>query len=167
MGVTSRTLRDWAEAPRNNDGTYDGPVLVEWLVGLRAGGSDHADQRQRLAAAQAEKVETENAIRRGELAVISEVQTGWAEHIAAARAKLLSMPTKLGPQLTNVADPNVIGTRIRVEINAALGELAEWEPPAPPVNSDDGGNSPASDQGMVAAAEPVSKPVGRRKKKAQ
>ncbi|MEN9317321.1 MAG: Phage packaging protein Nu1 [Pseudomonadota bacterium] len=124
LGVTARSLRDWADAPRNGDGTYDGPMLVQWYVARERGLIGEYDtQRERLAAAQAEKVEAENAVRRGELAELSAVAEQWSAHIHAARAKLLSMPAKLGPQLTHVADPTVIAARIRAEVYAALVEL--------------------------------------------
>lgn len=124
LGVTARSLRDWADAPRNGDGTYDGPQLVGWYVARERGLIGEYDtQRERLAAAQAEKVEAENAVRRGELAELSAVAAEWSTAIHACRAKLLSMPAKLGPQLTHVADPSVIAARIRAEVYAALVEL--------------------------------------------
>jgi hypothetical protein len=123
LSVAPRTLRDWIDAPRNGDGTYPGPALVAYYVEKLGGGSEYDTQRERLAAAQAEKVEAENAVRRGELAELSAVAEQWSAHIHAARAKLLSMPAKLGPQLTHVADPTVIAARIRAEVYAALVEL--------------------------------------------
>ena len=30
VGVSARTLRDWVDAPRNDDGSYDGRELVAW-----------------------------------------------------------------------------------------------------------------------------------------
>lgn len=100
--------------------------VVEHLIGRAADEDD--DQRQRLAAAQAEKHEMDNEERRGHLVDATEARSLWSEHIGAARAKLLSLPTKLGPQLINVADPNTVASRIRTEVYAALDELAEWEP---------------------------------------
>lgn len=167
LSVAPRTMRDWVDAPRNPDNTYPGPALVAYYLGKVAGQGEFDDQRQRLAAAQAERVETENAIRRGELAVVAQVQDGWAEHISAARAKLLSMPTKLGPQLTNVASPNIIATAIRVEVNAALAELADWEPPEPPGDGAGEGDSSGGAPSMGAPADADRKRVGRRKPKAQ
>lgn len=123
LSVAPRTLRDWIDAPRNGDGTYPGPALVAYYVAKLGGGTEYDTQRERLAAAQAEKVEAENAVRRGELAELSAVAEQWSAHIHSARAKLLSMPSKLGPQLTHVADPTVIAARIRAEVYAALVEL--------------------------------------------
>lgn len=128
LSVTSRTLRDWPDVPRNEDGTYDGAAVVRYLVSRYERDGNFDDQRERLAAAQAEKVETENAVRRKELAVVGDVIAVWTDHIIAARAKLLSLPSKLAPTLTNLDDPNLIAASIRAEVNAALHELADHEP---------------------------------------
>jgi len=126
LGVTSRTLRDWPDAPRCADGSYDGRALVAWAV-ARSGGSEnteHPTQRERLAAAQAEKVEAENRVRRGELVEIEQTAQGWDDIVLATRAKLLSLPTKLAPQLVRQSDPNAISRAIADEIDHALAELA-------------------------------------------
>jgi phage terminase Nu1 subunit (DNA packaging protein) len=131
LGVTSRSLRDWPDAPRNDDGTYDAAPLVAWWLerdgkhGAMRNSSEFDNQRERLAAAQAEKVETENRVRRGELADMADVSAAWQDHILAAKSKLLSMPAKLGPQLVNIADAGTIAGRIRAEVHFALLELAE------------------------------------------
>lgn len=127
LGITARTLRDWSDAPRNPDRSYDGQALVRWMLERDPAG-EYEDQRQRLAAAQAEKVERENLVRAGELIEVPEVVRGWGEHIAAARAKLLAMPMKLGPQMLNITDAGVAAGKIRVEVHAALTELAQWKP---------------------------------------
>ena len=126
-GVTSRSVRDWADAPRNSDGTYNAQEFIAWFVQRSSGGDGEREfnnQRERLAAAQAEKVETENRLRRGELADTKQIIEMWSGILAAVRAKLLSMPNKLGPQLVNNNDPAAIVNRIRSEVYAALDELS-------------------------------------------
>ena len=144
-GVTSRSVRDWADGPRNPDGTYNAQEFVQWFI-TRATGTDaereHANQRERLAAAQAEKVETENRVRRGELMDAQEMIAIWSDILAAVRAKFLSMPSKLGPQLVAIEDAGVIAERIREEVYAALSELADDsgggnEDTAPATEADD------------------------------
>lgn len=130
-----------------------------------SGAEDFDNQRERLAAAQAEKFEMENAVRAGRLVEADKVQNAWADHVAAARAKLLGTPTKLGPQLTNIADPNVIATRLRAEIYAAVNELAEWELPEP--DGESGAPAAPDAGGVEKPAAVVGKPVGRRKQKAE
>lgn len=126
VGVSARTIQNWCDqgCPRNEDGTYSAPAVVQWLLAQQNTGSEYDTQRERLAAAQAEKVETENRLRRQELAEMAEVADAWSDHIANARSKLLSMPAKLGPQLVNLADPAVIASKVRTEVYASLLELA-------------------------------------------
>lgn len=149
LGVTSRSLRDWSDVPRNEDGTYNGRNLVQWFAGRQSqSNSEFDNQRERLAAAQAEKVETENRLRRAELADMSEVAAAWQDHIIAAKSKLLSMPAKLGPQLVNCADAGTIAGRIRSEIYSALVELAESSDVRP------GSDAEALPEGVEPAAGP-------------
>lgn len=136
LGVTPRTVRDWADAPRNGDGSYHGPAIVAYYIAKRVGadgedGERHPTQRERLAAAQAEKVESENRVRRGELVEVEQVGAEWDDLVLNARAKLLSLPTKIAPQLAGRTDPNAIRSILRSEINAALIELAGESGPDP------------------------------------
>lgn len=163
LGVTTRSIRDWHKEglPRNADGTYPGPACVAWAVGRAApSAGDYDNQRERLAAAQAEKVEMENAVRRGQLADVSVVASTWTDLISNARAKLLNMGPKLGPQLVNIGDPNVIATAIRTEVYVALTELADYDP----AGSGPEATGPVGQQDVVAPTESDGKPVGRPRK---
>ena len=127
-GVTSRSVRDWADAPRNSDGTYNAQEFVAWFVKRTSVSDDQQEfnnQRERLAAAQAEKVETENRVRAGELVDAQEMIAIWSDLLAAVRSKLLSLPSKLGPQLINESDIAIVVARIRAEVYQALAELSE------------------------------------------
>ena len=146
-------IRD--SAPRAADGTYNAQKLVEWYVAKLSQNEEGFDsQRERLAAAQAEKVETENRLRRAELADMSEVATAWQDHIIAAKSKLLSMPAKLGPQLVNCADAGTIAGRIRSEIYSALVELAESSDVRP------GSDAEALPEGVEPATGPYGVGLG-------
>lgn len=137
--------------------------VVEHLFRPQGGAvaaEDFDNQRERLAAAQAERVEMENAIRRGELAECAAVAAGWAEHIAAARAKLLSLPAKLGPQLTNISDASVAADKIRAEVYAAIDELAEWE--LPEADGDGGDDAAGNGGGLEKSAAAHRERVGGR-----
>jgi phage terminase Nu1 subunit (DNA packaging protein) len=132
LGVTSRSLRDWADAPRNPDGTYNAQTLVQWFVNRSGSGDgEFNNQRERLAAAQAEKVEAENRIRRGELVDAHETIAEWQNVLSAMRARLLSMPSKLGPQLVSRDDPAKIAAMIKTEVYQALDELSEYRTAEP------------------------------------
>jgi phage terminase Nu1 subunit (DNA packaging protein) len=87
-------------------------------------GEDVTDPRNRLAAAQADKHEMENELRRGELLEAAEARSRWAGYVLNCRAKLLSLPTSVATRLINIADPNTIVRILREYIYAALDELA-------------------------------------------
>jgi len=131
LSVTARAIRDWHDAPRNPDGTYPGPALIAYYIAKLTGDGEFDDQRQRLAAAQSEKVEHENALRRGQLAARADVVRFWTECVANMRAKALSMPSKLSPRLVNIGDAGIISAAIRAEVYAFLAELADYEPVEP------------------------------------
>lgn len=115
------------------------------------------DQRQRLAAAQAEKVEHENAVRRGELADMRDVEKAWTDFVANARAKALGMHAKLSPRLVNIGDASIIAAAIRAEVYAFLAELAEYRPePGRP-----GGDDPPDLEDMGSSAGANRKRMGR------
>lgn len=169
-GVTEKTVRSWIneglpylqEGKRGRGGVKTIVDLVEvlrWF--LEQDALDLAKTRQ--ANAQADKTEMENAVRRGELADVRDVARTWGDLVMACRAKLLSLPMKLAPQLINVADPAVIASRLRADVEIALAELAD---------GDDGRRrsrrAPAGRaEPLQAAAEPDGQRVGGRKAKAQ
>lgn len=163
LSIAPRTLRDWHDAPRNPDASYPGPALVAFYVAKMAGGGEFDDQRQRLAAAQAEKVEHENAVRRGELAPRADVEHFWTECIANARARVLAMGSKLSPRLVNIGDASVIAAAIRAEAYAALAELADYSPGV----GGRGGVDPPGEPDVAPAPDPDGKRVVRPRKKAK
>ena len=134
FGVTEKTVRSWIRSGlktmksggkgAGNGALIDLAVLIPWYL------EDNALEvaKTRLAIAQSDKYEMENSERRGELLDANVVTATVSDHIAAARAKLLAMPTKLGPQLVNVPDANTVNATIKQEIYAALTELASWRP---------------------------------------
>jgi hypothetical protein len=163
-GKTWRTVKSLLETagvqPKRRDGRSD---LYDSTVALRAiyapeSSAEFDDQRQRLAAAQSEKVEHENALRRGQLAARVDVERFWTECIANARAKALSMSSKLSPRLVNIGDAGIIAAAIRAEVYAFLAELADYEP------SERSGMDPVSEPGVGAAAGPDGGRVGRPRK---
>jgi phage terminase Nu1 subunit (DNA packaging protein) len=161
-GKTWRTVKALLEAasirPRRRQGRadlYDSEIALSALYLSPGDGMEYDDQRQRLAAAQAEKVEHDNAVRRGELAPRADVVRFWAECQVAARAKFLGIGTKLSPRLVNIADANVIAAAIRAEVIAALAEFVDFEPVESPEVV--GGDAVKPD----ASADPHGKRVGR------
>jgi phage terminase Nu1 subunit (DNA packaging protein) len=130
FGVSEKTVRSWIQTgltvlKEGGKGPGRGAIvdlaeIVRWY--LSEASLDVA--RTRLASAQADRAQMENAARRGELLEVASVESEWSDLVLAFKAKMQTLPTKLGTQLTNVGDANIIATRIRVEVNAALAELA-------------------------------------------
>lgn len=159
--MTEKTIRSWiadgfgvlkAGAKGSGNGaTVDLTVLIPWY--LEENALDVA--KTRLASSQADKHEMENALRRGELLEVAVVEHEWSDLVAAFRAKMLAVPSKLAPQLTNVADARIVASLIGGEINEALSDLA----------GDSGhsrGKGARTANGRAAEAAD-GKPVGRRR----
>jgi hypothetical protein len=152
LSVTPRTLRNWHDAPRNADTTYNGPALVAYFVQKQTGTDlDLTKERARLAKEQADRTGLQNAISRGDVIPSADAIAQWGKHIGAARAKLLSLPTKMAPRLIAQTDVNTIAESIRSAVYEALDELSRWTPGE--------GADP-----VEVAPEADGEPVGRRGK---
>lgn len=134
FAVTPKTIRSWSvegmpvakagAKGRGNRSLYDLAACVGWYFSEKA----FDDQRQRLAAAQAEKVEMENATRRGNLARHEDVIAFWNACIANSRARLLALPSRIAAPLPQALRAE-IHEHARAIIFEALQELADYEPP--------------------------------------
>ena len=88
------------------------------------GGVDLVTERARLARAQAEKCERQNAIAEGkflEVAVVHRLVTG---SFARVRAKMLALPSKMAPLVAPAMEPAKAQGILRDVIHDALNELA-------------------------------------------
>jgi terminase small subunit / prophage DNA-packing protein len=84
---------------------------------------DIEEARRRKLAAEAAMVELDLAKRRGEVIEIEEVAGVVGDDYANVRAKLLSLPTKLAPQLIGIEDPAECKALIERGVSEALEEL--------------------------------------------
>lgn len=139
LNLTTRRVHQLKQEglPTVGRGQYElGPCMAWYIRYLqnaleKRGPNVNADtpdliaERTRLAKEQGDKLAIENSIKRGELVYVSDVISVWSEHISGAKAKLLSLPSKVAPQLVNQPNANVIAGRIREEIDIVLTELAE------------------------------------------
>lgn len=109
---------------------YLADVIAHLYLPLTASGDDleYDDQRQRLAAAQAEKVEHENAVRRGELARRADVVRFWSQCIAGFRARVLRLPSDCASAVPSESRA-VVQAAVTAGVHEALRELSEYEPP--------------------------------------
>lgn len=119
-------------AARGDKGTSwqieTGPAIwwmVQWAV-MQAQGESEArvrDPKMRKEIAQAELAEMNVALRRGELAPVSMMRAGLEAAVMRARARLLSIPTKLAAMVAGMP-PAEAKAVIEDQIHDALRELA-------------------------------------------
>ncbi len=165
-GVTEKTIRSWVA-----DGM---PVLVAGKAG-RGGCKTVVDlvevlrwyleqdaldaAKTRLASAQADKHEMENAETRGDLARISVIAKEFADAVSTTQALLLAIPTKEARTIAAMNDANAVEHRLRNTINDALRQLAAYGSSGAEKRK---AGSGADDGAVRAAAAANGKRVGRR-----
>lgn len=129
LGVTARTIRDWAAEglPRLDDQSYPAADCVAWLVARnRAADGDlnPEQERARKDKEAADKLAMDNAVRRGELLDGNLLGEDLARWLTAFRQAMLRAPTKLAP-LVNPEKPTFARDLIAEEHSRILAELAE------------------------------------------
>lgn len=137
---------------------------------MTEGGSyiTYDEARTRKVAAEAEIAELELAKVRGELALVQDVVKAWQDVLAALKAKLLALPTKMGPMLAAETDAGDIQRQIEDQLRECLNELSNYDPLSDPTSASvlddgfEGGNDSAE-----ATTKAKRKPVGRPKKAAK
>ena len=92
--------------------------------GSKDGAGDLVAERARLARAQAEKVERENAVAEGEFIRAAAFHRMATTSILIVRAKLLAIPPKLATYLVRIETPAEAQEILRKAIYATLDELA-------------------------------------------
>ena len=125
---------------------------------VSSGQYDLTEERARLSYHQANIEGLKELEHRGELVSAHAVALTWQTLIGAARAKLLTMPTKMAPVLLGALDSHDIEEKLRIEIYDALDELAGRGLP-----SDLEDRLHAIERGMEKSAEPDVKRVGRKR----
>lgn len=133
FGVSSVSIDNWIArgcpvAERTDDGRFKAMNLrdvVRWRYEeSETGPSTLEEARTRLANEQADKAALENAETRGELVRVAAVAESWGRMISAARARLLSLPTKAGPIARAARTDAEAAELVRQEVFEALAELA-------------------------------------------
>lgn len=126
------------------------------------------EARTRKVAAEAAIAELELAKVRNELALVGDVVKAWDDVLSAMKAKLLALPTKMGPILAAETDAAVIQKKLEEQIRDCLDELANYDPLSDPAGTNIVvEQSEAGDDSSEATAKTKRKPVGRPKKAAK
>lgn len=141
-GVSLPTIGAWvrkgcpfvSKGNKSKAWTFNTAAVLEWreeqIVQQTLGDTKSLDideARRRKVAAEAAMMELDLAKRRGEMIEIDEVAQVVGDDYANVRAKLLSMPTKLSPQLMGVSDTLEVEGLIRRQVEEALEELTADE----------------------------------------
>lgn len=111
------------KGPRNSLLYESADALPAIYVG-KAGTLDLNSERARLAKAQANVTEMQEAELRGVLVRADEAIAHYQHLVSTARSRLLAMPVKLASMVIGETDLGTIEATIRDEIEAALHELA-------------------------------------------
>jgi phage terminase Nu1 subunit (DNA packaging protein) len=85
---------------------------------------DHKTEHERIKAG---KAALELAQMRGELHRAEDVEAVMNDMLAAFRQKILSIPTKLSPQLVAIGESNVIKGKLTTALHEALAELSDYD----------------------------------------
>jgi phage terminase Nu1 subunit (DNA packaging protein) len=138
LGVSTVAIGQWVakgcpfvqKGGQGKSWVFDVPEVVAWRerqVAQQAVGDtkslDLDEARRRKLAAEAAMSELDLAKRKGELIEIEEVAAVVGDDYANVRAKLLSLPTKLGPQLIGVEEPAEAMKLVERAVTEALEEL--------------------------------------------
>jgi phage terminase Nu1 subunit (DNA packaging protein) len=132
---------------------------------------DLTAERARLASAQANKTELEVAELKGEMVRRDEITAHWSAMVAAMRAKLLSLPSKMATRVAGPGKAKEVEALLREQVHQALEEIAGDEFPhnvrARIVRAaEDRGTAPQPDREPVGRPVPLPKPgVQRRARK--
>jgi phage terminase Nu1 subunit (DNA packaging protein) len=135
-GIPERTLREW-RTKGILPSSADQGVLLRAIIThykqqvdearnqrFKEGDDAYYVQKVRLTQAQADKIELENLEREGKLVEAGGVQQAWLAMIAATKAKLLSIPTKVAPQIVAMSQASEAEQLVKAFIYEALEELS-------------------------------------------
>lgn len=88
----------------------------------------YIDEKTQHESIKRQKAELELAKMRGDLHTSEDVETVMKDMLTAFRQKILSIPTKLAPQLIEISDQNTVKVRLTQELHDALAELSDYNP---------------------------------------
>jgi hypothetical protein len=92
-----------------------------------AGAIDLEEAKRRKMAAEAALAETELAQVQGRLVEADEIERAWGELVANCRAKLLSIPSKVSPEVFAAESLVEVKATLKSAILEALNELSDSE----------------------------------------
>lgn len=129
IGAALRDVNHDGKTDRGHKGWYMETALKALGAGGRGGSSedglDKNAELARKAKEEADKLEMENALRRGELREAADVDAAVIAAFTRVRSRLLAVPSKLAPKVVTAEDANAAEAEISVAIREVLRELSE------------------------------------------
>lgn len=133
LGVTPRQIRSLATdgiLRRVDSATYSlrqaVPAYIGRLRDSRAARSstdaEHKAERTRVAKAQADKLELENATRRGDMIPVADVRREWVSIAADLRSALMAIPSRVSARMGLSREAAVT---LETEVRLALEEIPD------------------------------------------
>jgi phage terminase Nu1 subunit (DNA packaging protein) len=141
LGITTRRLGQLHEegiAVKVDRGLYDAAATVQAMLahaGGKAAGKavelDFDRERARLAAAQADGHELKNAVTRGELVPVEDVEREWGDVLRKVRASMLAVTSRVRQRISGMdtAQAAILDREIRDALEA-LSDDQEYPPPS-------------------------------------
>ncbi|GLK54401.1 phage terminase Nu1 subunit (DNA packaging protein) [Methylopila capsulata] len=134
LGITAARVSQLAVEgviPRIGRSRFDERAAVRaYCADLRAKASGRAmhnpgyvDAKTRAAVAQAEKIETANALARRELLPAAEVEREWTAILRDVRAAMLALPTRVHQRLGHLSAHDI--STLGREVHDALNQLTD------------------------------------------
>ena len=133
LGETRKTLSavlDGVEPDGKIKGGHPGWHMQTAIKALRGGSGDGEEldknaELARKAKEEADKLEMENALRRGELREAADVDAAVISAFSRVRSRLLAVPSKLAPKIITAEDASEAEAEISAAIREVLRELSE------------------------------------------
>ena len=161
--AVSRALKNLVPVPgKQNSLLYESrdalPLLYGEVKGKHKNDLELQQERARLARAQANVTEIQEAELRGQVVRTEVAISHWQNLVSISRAKLLSMPAKIAHLVLGVSTVGEAEAIIRNEVEEALNELADSVGPAEEAKLQHDGSL----ADMASAPETDDEPVGGR-----
>lgn len=142
-------------------------AMVQWRIDRAGDGGELDRERTRLTKAQADKTELEVSELRAQLVRAPVIELHWQALIGAMRAKLLSIPSKVAPQVVGTDNLARAQDLLQAGVFEALAEIAGDAFPNDVRKRLDMARSNVSSNGGETAAEDDGSSVGKRASPAQ
>lgn len=132
FGVAPKTIVEWQEqgfpvAVRGGPGVpseYETEACINWLIDREVKKVQSEKPQDRLARVQADKIEMENAERRGLLIPADQLEPKLKAAFVFARENFLEAVARLARELP--ADPREREVMLQAEFEGFLHKLADW-----------------------------------------